>query len=134
MSNSQENIQRDKGIHLRGTSKEKGRKGEDIAVEALKRRGYKIIERNYKCPFGEIDIIAKCGDTIAFVEVKRRDSKSFGTSLSAIDEKKRRRIVLSALHYLKNLKEAPKKCRFDVVGIDGGDVKVIKNAFYVDWE
>ena len=119
---------------MKGTLREKGVKGEDLAIEILKREGYKIIYINYKCPFGEIDIIAKCGDSIAFVEVKRRDSKSFGTSLSAIDEKKKRKIVKSALYYLKTEKKAAKRFRFDVVGIDGEEVKLVKNAFCVDWE
>lgn len=119
---------------MKESLREKGLRGEDLAIEILKKDGYRIIERNYKSPFGEIDIIAKCGDIIAFVEVKRRDSKSFGDSLSAIDERKKRKIVMTALYYLKKEKQTAKKFRFDVVGIDENSVKVIKNAFVVDWE
>ncbi len=118
---------------MKGSSRVKGLKGEDLAVEILKKDGYKIIERNYRSPFGEIDIIARCGDTIAFVEVKKRDSKTFGDSLSSIDEKKKRRIVMTAMYYLKKERQDAKKFRFDVVGIDEKSVKVVKNAFIVDW-
>ncbi|MCX7858110.1 MAG: YraN family protein [Deltaproteobacteria bacterium] len=119
---------------MKQSLREKGIKGEELALEILKKDGYKIIERNYHSPYGEIDIIAKCGDVIVFVEVKRRDSKSFGDSLSAIDEKKKRRIVMTALYYLKKENQTAKKFRFDVVGIDENSVKVIKNAFVIDWE
>lgn len=114
--------------------KEKGLKGEDMAIEILKKEGYKIIERNYRSPFGEIDIIASCGDTLTFIEVKRRDSERFGDSLSAIDERKKRKIIMSALYYVKKEKQDAKKVRFDIVGIDKSRVKIIKNAFSVDWE
>lgn len=107
--------------------------GEELAINYLKKDGYKIIERNYRSPFGEIDIIAISGDVLVFVEVKRRDSKTFGNSLSAITEDKKKKIVMTALYYLKKEKKEAKKVRFDVVGIDEKSVKIVKNAFTVDW-
>lgn len=61
-----------------------GKKGEDIAVAYLKGKGYRIVERNYKCPLGEIDVVAKDGDTIVFVEVKSGKSEEFGDPQLAV--------------------------------------------------
>ncbi|MDR2018633.1 MAG: YraN family protein [Syntrophobacterales bacterium] len=112
--------------------KETGREGEDTAIALLKHRGYKIIERNYRSFLGEIDIIAEDGDCLVFVEVKNRNSSTFGESLFAIDKKKRQHMVRSATYYLKDHKCLDKKIRFDVVGIDSGQAKVVKHAFIVE--
>lgn len=78
-----------------------GSKGEDLAVRFLKRKGYRIIERNYKTPIGEIDIIAQDGGTLVFIEVKTRTSASFGYPFEAVDRKKRQKLKNLALLYLK---------------------------------
>ncbi len=106
-----------------------GREGEDRAAAVLKKQGYKILQRNFKSRFGEIDIIAEDDDFLVFVEVKRRSGQSFGTSLEAINPRKKLHIIRSAETYLKANHCLGRRIRFDVVGIDGDNVKVIKHAF-----
>ena len=112
--------------------REEGLKGEDAAVAALKGNGYRILERNYTSRFGEIDVIAEDGDFLVFVEVKKRNSESFGQSFSAITRRKRRHLVKSALFYMKAHKCFDRRVRFDVVGIDQGTPKILKHAFLID--
>jgi putative endonuclease len=111
-----------------------GEKGEGLAVKFLKKKGYKIIERNYRTPVGEIDIIAVDGETLAFIEVKTRESMAYGQPFEAVNLFKRRKISNVALLYLKKLKELP-PCRFDVVSINYKDGKpeleLIMDAFEV---
>jgi len=102
-----------------------GTKGEDLAVEFLKRKGYRIISRNFRTPFGEIDIIAEDKRTIVFVEVKTRADSTFGRPFEAVDYRKRERLRKVALFYLKHSgKDSPS--RFDVLSIelDGGRNRV----------
>ena len=110
-----------------------GLSGESLACADLQRRGYAILERRYRTKFGEIDIIAKDGATIVFVEVKARLTAEFGGAAAAVTGWKQRRIAQMAVHYLsrRRLQECP--CRFDVVAIDfeaaGPRVTVYPNAF-----
>ncbi len=106
-----------------------GRQGEDQAAVILKKQGYKILSRNFRSPFGEIDIIAEDKDCLVFIEVKRRTGNDFGTSFEAIDSRKKMHIIRSAQIYLKANHCLNRRVRFDVVGIDGDNVKVIKYAF-----
>jgi len=94
-----------------------GESGESLAVKLLKKDGYKIIEQNYRCKLGEIDIIAKDGDVLTFVEVKARRADEFEGPKSAVTPKKKRKISMVALHYLKETEQMDKKARFDVVAI-----------------
>jgi len=114
------------------TKRAEGKEGEDRAVRILKSRGYRILERNYRNPFGEIDIIAEEGDCLVFVEVKKRNTETFGDPLYAINDAKKRHIIMSAQHYLKSHKIINRKTRFDVVGIRGNDVRIVKSAFLVE--
>lgn len=112
-----------------------GTKGEDLAVRFLQKKGYRIVKRNYKTPVGEIDIIARDGDTIVFIEVKTRTDISFGYPFEAVNNRKRQKLKNLALLYLKRQgKESP--VRFDVLSIfctDNGkkDIEHIKDAFEV---
>ena len=110
-----------------------GKKGEDIAVAYLKSAGYRIIERNYKCLFGEIDIVAKDGNTVVFVEVKSRKSEEFGDPQVAVGLEKQKKISKISLNYLEEKKIYPCNARFDVVAIkmlpSGNKVELIQNAF-----
>ncbi len=110
-----------------------GEKSESIAVNYLKKQGYKIIEQNYRTKLGEIDIIAKEKDIIAFIEVKSRKSKNFGNPKWAVTPKKQRTISMVALQYLKTTMQSNVKARFDVVSIissnDNPSIEIIKNAF-----
>lgn len=94
-----------------------GRRGETAAAKFLKRLGYRILERGYDSPLGEIDIIAIDGRTIVFIEVKTRSSAEAGHPADAVDATKQRRMTQAALAYLKahNLLQTP--ARFDVVAV-----------------
>jgi len=81
-----------------------GEQSESIAVSYLKKHGYKIIEQNYRTKLGEIDIVAREKGTIAFIEVKSRKSKNFGSPKWAVTPKKQRKISMVALWYLKTTK------------------------------
>ena len=111
-----------------------GEKGEGLAVTYLRKKGYKIITRNYKTRIGEIDIIAMEEDTLVFVEVKTRESIAYGKPFEAVDYFKKRKIANVAMLYLKQLKEVP-PCRFDVVSIyyeEGNpECALIRDAFEV---
>ena len=110
-----------------------GRTGEDLACAELERRGYAIIARRYRRRGGEIDIIAKDGDTLVFVEVKARDGRAFGEAAEAVTAFKRRRITQLALDYMTRHHVSNCPCRFDVVSIhfEAGrpQIEVFQNAF-----
>jgi len=111
-----------------------GEKGEQLAVDFLKKKGYKIVERNYRNSFGEIDIIALHRGTVAFIEVKTRRSDEFGQPFEAVDQRKKVKMKNIALIYLRKFKkEVP--ARFDVVSIqvsaDDKQIELIQNAFEV---
>jgi putative endonuclease len=113
--------------------KELGKKGEDLAVRFLKKRGYRIIEKNYVCKMGEMDIIAKEKDTLVFVEVKTRTSTTFGPPQLAVNPTKQMQLSKVALSYLKAKQLEDVKARFDVVAIllgpKGEEIELIKDAF-----
>lgn len=112
-----------------------GKKSESDAVNHLKALGYKILEINYRTRLGEVDIIAKDADTIAFVEVKARKSKAYGHPKLAVTLKKQRKLSMVALAYLKAKGQSDARARFDVVSVtltpDAGTpiIELIKNAF-----
>ncbi len=115
-----------------------GKRGEDLACEALCRRGYAVVERRFRTRMGELDIIARDGDTIVFVEVKTRSSGSFGTPFESVTWRKRHRLCSMAAEYLLVHRLAGAPCRFDVVAIveSGGSaprVEIVQRAFDVDW-
>jgi putative endonuclease len=109
-----------------------GDRGEEIAARFLKKSGLKILKRNYTSPSGEIDIIARDGDTVVFVEVKTRSDDQFGSPAEAVGERKQHKIRTAAMHYLQKLKKQP-PARFDIVSIyvKGGqeEVEHIVDAF-----
>lgn len=110
-----------------------GKKGEDLAVVHLQQLGYRILERNYRCPLGEIDIVAKDKNTIVFVEVKSRRTEEFGDPELAVGKTKQRKMTLVSLYYLAQKKASPVQARFDVVAVkmlrDRTEVKLIQDAF-----
>ena len=110
-----------------------GRFGEDLAYKQLKRLGYKKIIRNYRCPLGEVDLIATDGDTLAFIEIKTRKGRSTGYAKEAVNARKRRQLSKVALFYMKSNDCNEVKARFDVVAISlktvEPKIEVIKNAF-----
>ena len=110
-----------------------GISGENLACAELRRRGYAILERRYRTRLGEIDIIARDGATLVFVEVKARLTDDFGGAAAAVTAWKQRRIARMAMDYLSRRTQADCPCRFDVVAIDvdaaGPRVIVYPNAF-----
>jgi len=124
-----------KGIVMTTKYQQFGEKSESVAVDFLKKQGYRIIELNYRTKLGEIDIIAKQEKTLVFIEVKARKSSRFGRPELAVTPKKQRKISMVALYYLKSTKQGNAKARFDVVAINSAkakespNIKIIKNAF-----
>ena len=110
-----------------------GKSGEDLACAELERRGYAILERRYRTRVGEIDIIARDGDTIVFVEVKARMGEEFGGGAAAITRWKQRRVTQMAVDYISRHRLHNCPCRFDVVTIEfeAGQpaITVYPNAF-----
>jgi putative endonuclease len=112
-----------------------GRIGEDLACEELERRGYAIVARRYRRRRGELDIIARDGPTLVFVEVKAREGSAFGAAAEAVTHMKRRRMRQLALEYIARHRLGECPCRFDVVSIhlEAGlpVIEVYQNAFDV---
>ena len=106
-----------------------GTKGEVLAKDFLKKKGYKIIEVSFSNQIGEIDIIAKQGETIVFVEVKTRSSNKFGFPSEAVGFHKQNKIRSVALSYLKSTKNLETQARFDVIEVSENEIRHIENAF-----
>lgn len=109
-----------------------GQWGEDAASLHLKKQGMKIVERNYRNRIGEIDIIAKDGETLVFIEVKSRKSRAFGEPTEAVTVRKQQQILRVAQAYLVKHGGIDRAVRFDVVSIVSGKqltVEHVKNAF-----
>ena len=110
-----------------------GKIGEDLALRKVKRLGYKVVAKNYRCPLGEIDLIAKDRGCLVFVEIKTRKGRSVGYAKEAVDERKRRQISKVALAYMKSNDCMDVKARFDVIAInimgDQKEIEIITNAF-----
>lgn len=110
-----------------------GKKGEDLALKVIRSMGYKDILQNYRCPLGEIDLIARDGDTLVFLEIKTRRTGSTAYAKEAVNARKRRQVSKAALTYMKANNCGDVRARFDVVAISlAGScpkIEVIKNAF-----
>ncbi|HPQ43412.1 MAG TPA: YraN family protein [Syntrophales bacterium] len=127
---------RSTGNPFGSNNRKKGVQGEDIATSCLRKEGYRIIEKNYRCRYGEIDIVTMDADEIVFVEVKSRQSDLFGSPEEAVGITKRKKISKVALYYLQDKGLSDHNARFDIVAItylpEGNRVKIIKNAFDLD--
>ncbi|MFZ5652675.1 MAG: YraN family protein [Bacillota bacterium] len=112
-----------------------GKAGEEAAVQHIRKKGMRVLERNFRCRLGELDIIARDGRYIVFVEVRTSNSTAFGTPQESVGAKKKQKLRLLAQYYIKirNLGDVP--LRFDVVAVTGvpggGIIKIehIANAF-----
>ncbi len=105
-----------------------GRGAEEAAARYLCALGFTILKRNLRAPGGEIDIVARDGETLVFVEVKARRTRTCGSALGAVDARKRRRLRAAAADYLQFV--APEaKARFDVLTFDGTTLRLHRNAF-----
>ena len=114
-----------------------GLEGETLACEELQRRGYAILARRYRTSHGELDIVARDGDYLVFVEVKAREGSSFGEPEEAVTAQKQQRMVWMATDYLARLGGPDVACRFDVVGVNTSGhapaITVIADAFRPGW-
>jgi putative endonuclease len=110
-----------------------GKQGENLALHIIRRLGYKLIEKNYRCPLGEIDLIAKDEDCLVFIEIKTRRNQPVGSAKEAVDERKIRQISKVALAYMQANNCCDTKSRFDVIAIsitgDKEEIEVIQDAF-----
>jgi len=117
---------------MQSTTKQKGDAAEDRALRHLQANGLQLELRNYRTPGrggGEIDLIMRDPDgTLVFVEVRKRRSTDHGGALASVTFVKQQRIVFAAQHYLLKLRQVP-PCRFDVVAVEGDDLKWLKAAF-----
>lgn len=112
----------------------RGREAEALACTRLRQQGLALTVRNYRSPYGEIDLIMQDRDTLVFVEVRYRSNADFGTPAETVDARKRSRLRATAEHYLQNTPRASKKaCRFDIVAITGngadGDFRWLRDVF-----
>ena len=114
-----------------------GNRGEEIACRYLRQMGYEVLERNFRCKIGEIDIVARDGKVTVFVEVKARKSKTYGKPKEAISFHKQKKLVQLAQYYMKKHHLFDTSARFDVIGIkwtENGryNIELIQNAFDVE--
>ncbi len=97
---------------------ETGRRGEELARAFLKKRGFSIVETNYRCPEGEIDIICRDGDCLVFAEVRTKTSREFGSPEESITQGKKKRMLAAAYHYWQAHNNSPEWWRIDLVAIE----------------
>ena len=110
-----------------------GKAGEDTAVKYLQKQGYRILERNFRCRFGKIDLIARDKGVLVFIEVKTRRSHAFGPPAMAVTPEKQRHLIKASQVFMSRTGRQHDVCRFDVVTIQMGSsepcIEIIKNAF-----
>ena len=107
-----------------------GGQAEALAAAYLKQQGLKLLASNYRCRFGEIDLIMRDGVTLVFVEVRLRSNANYGGAATSITVAKRQRLIHTAQHYLQQ--HGDSSCRFDAIlmqSVDMQDIEWLKNAF-----
>jgi len=120
------------------TGNVRGREAEDLACRFLRKRGARILERNYRCRLGEIDIIAQWADYLVFVEVRYRRSSRYGSGAETVTRRKQERVIRTAQFYLGSRSAArDKPARFDVISITARgsehEIQWIPDAFSAQW-
>lgn len=110
-----------------------GRHHEQAAAAYLQRQGLKLLHRNFRCRYGEIDLIFQDSDTLVFTEVRYRSQDQFGGAVASVNPGKQRRLIQAARWYLSQQPGTP-NCRFDVIAIGGpqSTLEWIKDAFWID--
>ena len=120
---------------MKTPTREKGRQAEDVAAGFLESSGYRIVERNFTCRIGEIDIIARQNGELVFVEVRSRSSQSTVNPAYSVNRTKQQKIARVAQYYLATRCRGTPPCRFDVVIVNMGptpEVRLIPDAFQVE--
>lgn len=102
----------------RAQARRRGAEAEELAARFLARQGLEIVARNYRTRFGEVDVVAREGATLVFVEVRARAWSAYGGAAASVDARKQRRLVAAARHFLARLGAEP-ACRFDVLTLQG---------------
>ena len=115
-------------------SSDAGLLAEGKAAEYLIARGYKVLDRRWACPLGELDIVAFDAGTLVFVEVRARSSSLYGSPAETVTKAKQKKVIKAALTYIKAKALKPESLRFDVIGFAGCDAEPehIINAFQAD--
>ena len=111
------------------TRREVGKRGEDIAARWYEVRGYQVLDRNWRCRDGELDLVLRNGRQVVFCEVKHRMGIGFGTPAEAITREKKQRIRHLAARWLQDAKPRPAEIRFDVAAVLDGEIEVLEGAF-----
>jgi len=111
------------------TTVEVGACAETAATRILTAHGYRIVERNYRCKAGELDVIARDGDVLVFVEVRSRGDGEHGDAAEMVDRRKQRQVARVAAFYLVEREPDYEDCRFDVVAITGDRVELFQDAW-----
>ncbi|HJW53693.1 MAG TPA: YraN family protein [Burkholderiaceae bacterium] len=115
-------------LHRPRTDKQlRGQAAEDAALAHLERHGLILIERNFRCKGGEIDLVMRQRDSLVFIEVRKRSSARYGGAAASVTTAKQTRLTIAAQVYLMRYKTPP-ACRFDVVAIDGEALTWLQNA------
>lgn len=104
-----------------------GSQAEEDALQFLLRNGLNLVDRNYRCRFGEIDLIMQNGDELVFVEVRKRKNMDFGGAAQSVSYAKQSRLIKTAKHFLMKYRQAP-ACRFDVIAMEGDKCQWLKNV------
>jgi putative endonuclease len=97
---------------------ETGKRGEQIACQALEKKGYRILEKNYRCRHGEIDLVARQRDYIVFIEVRSKTGDTFGTPEESLTAAKKNKLIATALDYLNSHPNLPENWRIDFVAVE----------------
>jgi putative endonuclease len=122
---------------MRSLTQKIGKSAEDSVCKHLQQYGLKLVVANYRCKYGEIDLIMLDGKTLVFVEVRYRRCHDYGDGVATVTKSKQRRIIKTAIDYLlKNNLYDKSLCRFDVVAASGSSenkINWIKNAFWEKW-
>ena len=126
---TEKNGNKEQNKNKNGNRRATGAVYERAAGTYLEQAGLEVMEYNYRCRAGEIDLIARDGEYLVFCEVKYRENDRLGAPLEAVDERKQRTIFRCAMYYLTQRRMADVPCRFDVIVIEGSRITHIKNAF-----
>lgn len=110
-----------------------GQQAEQRACAFLENKGLKLLARNYRCTFGEIDLIMRDDEVVVFVEVRKRSDSYFASAIESVDLTKQRKLIKTATHYLQKQHWFDKvPCRFDIIGITQDQIEWIQDAFSTD--
>ncbi len=115
------------------TAAERGAEAENLALAFLEKQGLDLLERNFHCRLGEIDLVMKDQESLVFVEVRYRRRSGFGSGAASVDYRKQQKLVATASYFLRGQGDLPPPCRFDVISVSGqlgsAEIDWIENAF-----